>query len=182
MADTERRGEFSEESQYPVRPYAVIYDDAGHPLPMDQRVTTVAEGTTASSGGSDDVPFELTHGYGPITEVVEVGPIDTAMAAHGRQVFRSKCVTCHRLDKRYTGPPLRGVAVYRSPTFIMNQILDPKQNVEKHPDMQAMLREYFTVMTNQNVTREDARAIVEYLRLAAQEGAPASQQKANTTQ
>lgn len=167
MADTQRRGELNAETREPISPHASIYDSEGKPLPMGERDFTLAEGSTqksGSGGGSEDIPFEMKHGYGPIKEVVEVGPLDTAMAKVGEKIFRSKCMTCHRLDERYTGPPLRGVTSYRSPTFIMNQILDPAQNVAKHPDMQAYVAEYYTIMTNQNVTREDARALVEFLR------------------
>ncbi len=173
MFDTARRGDLYAESASPINRTAVIYDSDGTPLPMDQRQFGPSQGILATGGQQpDDVPFELRHGYGPITEVVEVGPLDTVMAKEGEKIFESKCATCHKLDERYTGPPLRGVTVYRSPTFIMNQILAPRENVEKHPDMQAMLKTYYTIMTNQNVSVEGARKLVEYLRWEATRGIP----------
>lgn len=164
LFDTLYRGEINEVRATAINQYAVIYDATGNPLPMEERLFTRGGD---SESGSEEVPFELKHGYGPIKEVVEVGPLDTAMAKKGVQIFESKCATCHKLDERYTGPPLRGVTAYRSPTFIMNQILDPEQNVKNHPDMQAMFKQYYTMMTNQNVSREEARILVEYLRWEA---------------
>lgn len=162
MFDTLRRGDVNPVKQNPINPHAIIYDNNGVPIPFEDRVFAKAEATVV-----EEVPFEILHGYGPIKEEVKVGPIDTLMAAEGRELFKRKCTTCHRLDERYTGPPLRGVTVYRSPTFIMNQILNPQENVTKHPEMQALLAQYYTYMTFQNVTKEDARKLVEYLRYVA---------------
>ena len=164
MFDTHHRGDINEDTIGPIRLHATIYDDNGSPLPMAERKFAVKAGTTAGTELVDEAPFELLHGYGPIKEVIEVGPLDTVIALQGKPIFESKCATCHKLDERYTGPPLRNVSAYRSPTFIMNQILDPKQNIANHPDMQAMLKTYYTYMTNQNVSVEEARILVEYLR------------------
>lgn len=167
MFDTERRGDILAIQAGNINPHAIIYDATGKPLPMHARIKTEVAPSTPGKPGGPSENFELRHGFGPIKEEVQVGPLDSAMALRGKTMFQMKCATCHKLDDRYTGPPLRGVTAYRSPAFIMNQILDPAQNVAKHPDMQAMLATYYTYMTNQNVTREDARTLVEYLRYEA---------------
>lgn len=164
MMDTLYRGEINEIRNKPVNQYAIIYDQMGKPIPMEDRAGLFDKPEEVIQ---EKVPFEYKHGYGPIKEEIKVGPLDTVMALEGKEMFKMKCGTCHKLDERYTGPPLRGVTVYRTPTFIMNQILDPQQNVTKHPDMQALLGQYYTMMTFQNVTQEDARKIVEYLRYEA---------------
>jgi hypothetical protein len=43
-------------------------------------------------------------------------------------------------------------------------ILNPDEMVKKHPEVKAMLAEFYVPMTFQNVTEDDARAILEYLR------------------
>jgi len=134
------------------------------------KVMSSADLDEVGVGQSEEVPFEMLHGYGPIKEVVEVGPLDTLLAMQGKLIFESKCGACHKLDERYTGPPLRNVTRYRSPTFIMNQILDPAQNVAKHPHMQELLKIYYTYMTKQNVSEEGARTLVEYLRWESERG------------
>ncbi len=175
MFDTANRAAINRVTEGPIRPMAIIYDAEGKPIPLASRLFEQAEGQVAGAGAESDVPFEMLHGYGPIKEEIKVGPLDTVMALKGLPIFETKCATRHRLDERYTGPPLRGVTIYRSPTFIMNQILDPAQNVTNHPDMQAMLAQYYTYMTNQNVTRDQARILVEYLRWEAGRGGPPTQ-------
>ena len=51
----------------------------------------------------------------------------------------------------------------------MNMMLNPDEMVRKHPEARALLAEFMAPMPNQNVTEADARALVEYLRVMAQE-------------
>ena len=106
---------------------------------------------------------QLTNGVGPIGALT-LGPLDDALATRGAEVFELKCVACHKVNERLVGPPLAGVTVKRSPAFIMNMILNPDEMVKKHPEVKAMLAEFYVPMTFQNVTEDDARAILEYLR------------------
>lgn len=46
----------------------------------------------------------------------------------------------------------------------MNMILNPSEMVQKDPIAKGHLAEYPTQMPFQNVSQEDARAILEYLR------------------
>ncbi len=121
-----------------------------------------------TGSGSDELTaFQLEHGIGPVTEVVEVGALDPAMAQTGEEIFAMKCSSCHKIDERYVGPALGEIAQQRSATFIMNMILNPKEMYERHPETKALLAEYLSFMPDQNVTPDEARAIVEYLRSAA---------------
>jgi putative heme-binding domain-containing protein len=86
------------------------------------------------------------------------------MAEQGAEIFATKCTACHKLDERYVGPPLRNVTKRRAPEFIMNQILNPDENVKKHPEGKKMLAEYLVPMTNMNLKEDEARAVLEYLR------------------
>lgn len=106
---------------------------------------------------------QLVHGIGPIGEFA-LGPLDNEMVAKGAEVFELKCVACHKVDERLVGPPLAGVTTKRTPAFIMNMILNPDEMVKKHPEVKAMLAEFYVPMTFQNVSEDDARAILEYLR------------------
>jgi cytochrome c2 len=102
-------------------------------------------------------------GIGPITEV-KLGPIDQNLVKKGKEIFDSKCASCHKLEERYVGPPLKGVTKRRKPEWIMNMILNPTEMEQKDPIAKQLLAEYLTQMTFQNVSQEDARAILEYLR------------------
>lgn len=108
--------------------------------------------------------FEMDNGVGPIKEELKVGNIDNSLAETGKNIFISKCAQCHKIDERYTGPALRGVTDRRSPAYIMNMILNPEEMTKRHPEAKKMLAIYANQMTFQNVTKEDARALLEYLR------------------
>jgi len=118
------------------------------------------------SGLSD---WELENGFGPVKKKLNLGPIDKTTAAEGEKIFESKCATCHKLDERYTGPAQRNVLQRVTPEFFMNTVLNPDENLQKHPHSQKMLAEYMTKMTNQNINLKDARALLEYFRVLDEE-------------
>ncbi|MFN7065533.1 MAG: c-type cytochrome [Aquificaceae bacterium] len=102
-------------------------------------------------------------GIGPIKEV-KLGPIDQALVKRGKEIYEIKCSACHKFDEKYVGPPLRGVTQRRKAEWIMNMILNPSEMIQKDPIARELLAEYPTPMPFQNVSKEDARAILEYLR------------------
>lgn len=119
----------------------------------------------AAPAGGGLTPFQLEHGIGPVTEVVELpATIDQAMVDAGKTEFDMKCAACHHMGERFVGPALGDVVERRSPAFIMNMILNPQEMVEQHPVGKEMLASYMSFMPNQGVSREQARAILEYLR------------------
>jgi len=121
---------------------------------------------TNPSGLSD---WELENGFGPVKKKLNLGPIDKTMAAEGEKIFESKCASCHKLDERYTGPAQRNVLQRVTPEFFMNTVLNPDENLEKHPHSKEMLAQYMTKMTNQNVNLKDARTLLEYFRVLNEE-------------
>jgi cytochrome c len=121
---------------------------------------------TNPSGLSD---WEMENGFGPVKKKLNLGPIDKTMATEGEKIFESKCASCHKLDERYTGPAQRDVLQRITPEFFMNTVLNPDENLEKHPHSKKMLAEYMTKMTNQNVNLKDARALLEYFRVLDEE-------------
>jgi len=108
--------------------------------------------------------FELENGIGPVKQKLELGPIDPKLVKKGEEIFNTKCIACHQLDERYVGPAQRDVIKRRTPEFIMNMMLNPIEMQEKHPVVKKLLAEYMTQMTNQNLSFDDARAILEYFR------------------
>lgn len=114
--------------------------------------------------GADLTPFELAHGVGPIKEPLNLDPIDEQLATRGQKLYQLNCASCHRLDRRFVGPPLGAITARRSPEFVLNMILDPQAMLQKHPEARKLLEQYLTPMTPPNVNREEARAVLEYLR------------------
>lgn len=104
-------------------------------------------------------------GIGPIKNVKLNEEINTEMATRGKKVYNNLCTACHKMDKQYIGPAQGGVTERRSPEWIMNMILNPQEMIKKDPIAKRLLVESnMAVMANQNVSEEDARAILEYFR------------------
>lgn len=103
-------------------------------------------------------------GIGPISSV-SLGEVDNALASEGETIFKAKCTACHKISKRHIGPALKGVTQRRSPEWIMNMALNPEEMVQNDPIAKALLVEYNGApMANQNLTEDEARAILEYFR------------------
>ena len=159
MFDTLNRGGINPLTKMPIKQYAAIYESNGRPIPVSERIYD-------ASGRIVSTDFFLNNGYGPIKKELTVDPINEKLAASGEKIFNKTCYRCHRLNERYTGPPLGGVTAFRSPAFIMNMILNPEENIRRHAVVKALQKQYYTVMTNQDLSIDEARAVLEYLRSA----------------
>jgi mono/diheme cytochrome c family protein len=125
-----------------------------------------ATGIVADAVGPDGLTsFQREHGVGPLTKPVDVSAsVDKTLAASGAKLFEQKCSACHKMDERYVGPPLGDVTKRRTPTFVMNMILNPQEMVLKHPASKKLLAEFMVPMPNLNLSTGEAREVVEYLR------------------
>lgn len=114
----------------------------------------------------EEVPVDLDNkGVGPITSVDFGTEIDTELAAQGEKTYSTICIACHMAEQRMIGPALKGVYDRRSPEWVMNMILNPDGMLKEDPIAKALLKEYNNaIMLNQNLSKEEARAIAEYLR------------------
>lgn len=122
--------------------------------------------TKAANPETKEVPVDLSNkGVGPITTLELNADIDAKMATAGEEKFKALCTACHMVDKRMIGPALKGVTKRRSPEWIMNMIINPDKMIKEDPIAKALLKEYNNaIMFNQNLSEEDARSILEYLR------------------
>ena len=103
-------------------------------------------------------------GIGPIKSLT-LDAVDQEMAAHGADVFKKMCTACHRPDKKFIGPSPKDILNRRAPEWVMNMILNPDEMVQKDPLAKALLIEFNgSPMANQNLSEEDARAVLEYFR------------------
>lgn len=124
-----------------------------------QKSASESSSKKEESGLSD---FEMEHGIGPVTEVVELGSLDMELAEKGREIFELKCSACHKVNERYIGPAVGDVLERRSATYVMNMILNPDGMVKEHPEARKVLQEYLSPMPNQGLNKDEARAIVEF--------------------
>ncbi len=104
-------------------------------------------------------------GIGPISSVELSATIDVDLAATGEVVYNEKCTACHKPEVDYIGPAPKGVMTRRSPEWIMNMILNPEEMVINDPIAKALLIKFNGApMANQNLTEDEARAVLEYFR------------------
>jgi mono/diheme cytochrome c family protein len=128
-----------------------------------------ANGTETEASSDDDsykpaASSARNIGVGPVKHV-DIGAIDANRVQIGKDLFEAKCVSCHKLTAdRLVGPGLKGVTQRREPEWIMNQILDPAKMTAEDSVAKELLATYMTQMTNQNVTEEQARNLLEYFR------------------
>ncbi len=127
-----------------------------------QQEAPKAEATTTQPNAQSTAASNI--GIGPIKEEIQLGAIDNALVEKGKEIYELKCTQCHKIEKRYIGPELKCVTERRSPAWIMNMILNPEEMVKKDPIAKKLIGEYSAPMANQNLTVEEARALLEFLR------------------
>ncbi|MFT4736528.1 MAG: cytochrome c [Cyclobacteriaceae bacterium] len=113
-------------------------------------------------------PFEnwqSNHGVGPIEAFELPVDIDQEMAAVGLKIYEAKCTACHKPQKKFIGPAPKGLLAKRTPAWVMNMILNPDEMVKNDPMARQLLIDFNgSPMANQNLSSEDARAVLEYFR------------------
>lgn len=120
-------------------------------------------GSTSETASSELTQEQIEKGIGPVQNV-KLDAIDPSLVASGEEIFNMKCTACHKLDTRYVGPPLGDVTERRAPEYVMNMMLNPAEMVQKHPVAKDLLAQYMTPMPDQNLTEDEARAVLEFLR------------------
>lgn len=107
----------------------------------------------------------VNKGVGPIKSVELGATIDEAMAKRGEAVYNQKCLACHRIGKKFIGPPPNGILKIRTPEWVMNMILNPERMVAEDPLAKDLLVEFNgSPMANQGLTEAEAREVLEYFR------------------
>jgi cytochrome c2 len=104
-------------------------------------------------------------GIGKFTNVEIAEKLDAAMAKQGNEIYDLKCSACHRLTKeKLVGPGWKDVTTRRKPEWIMNFSTNTDEMISNDPQAQAMLEECMVRMPNQNLSDDDARHILEFMR------------------
>lgn len=120
--------------------------------------------------GNNGEQWTEQHGYGPVTEPIVLGETDENLALEGKEIFRTYCEACHAMSASISGPALGRVADRRSAEFVINYTLKPAENRQNHPIGRELSVDYPAVMANTGISRDQARAVYEYLRYYSEEG------------
>lgn len=98
-------------------------------------------------------------------DVQLTSPLNAQWVSNGKGIYEVKCQSCHKLtDERVVGPGWKGVTKKREPHWIMNMITNVDMMLEKDPEAQKLLEQCLVRMPNQNLTRDEARHVLEYMR------------------
>jgi cytochrome c551/c552 len=104
-------------------------------------------------------------GIGRFRNIQLTHPLDEGMVAKGKAIFQSKCFACHKLTtEMLVGPGWSGVTDRRSPEWIMNWITNTKVMVDRDLAAQADLAVCLIRMPNQDLTDDEARNVLEFMR------------------
>ena len=130
------------------------------------------EKTIGRAAGLLGLVFVMACGGEAPKDEAPSGAIQSELANLGQELFQAKgCVACHTVGKgRLVGPDLAGVTERREYGWIVAMVTKPDSMLRHDTIAKQLLAEYYTPMTSQNVSAEDARAIYEFLR---REPAPA---------
>jgi hypothetical protein len=99
------------------------------------------------------------------TDVILTSPLNTEWVKEGNAIYDVKCQSCHKLtDEKLVGPGWKGVTTRREPHWIMNMVTNVEMMLEKDPQAQRLLEECLVRMPNQNLTKEESRKVLEFMR------------------
>ena len=107
-----------------------------------------------------------THG----TEIREgdiqvTNPLNAQWVSTGKATYELKCQACHKLTgEKLVGPGWLGVTKRRTPVWIMNMITNVEMMLETDPEAQKLLEQCLVRMPNQNLTKDQAREVIEFMR------------------
>jgi cytochrome c551/c552 len=92
-------------------------------------------------------------------------PLNQQSVTSGKGIYEMKCQGCHKLtDERLVGPGWKGVTQRREPHWIMNMITNVEMMLEKDPEAQKLLEQCLVRMPNQNISKDEARQVLEFMR------------------
>lgn len=122
------------------------------------------ENTETTQNMEQETPKDDGQGIGKFKDVT-LAALDEKLAEQGKTVFETKCSACHKTtSQKVVGPGLAGVTQKRKPAWILNMITNPVEMTQKDPAAKELLAEHLTQMTFQDVSDDDAKKLLEYLR------------------
>ncbi len=131
----------------------------------EENSSTSTPTTGQEATAPDTSSYDPERGEGKFDKVDVGATLDQAMATKGEEVAKVKCTSCHKpTEEKLVGPGWKGVTLRKKPEWIMNFITNPDPMIDKDPEIKAQLEICLVRMPNQQVTDEEARSIVEYMR------------------
>ena len=117
-------------------------------------------------------PQELANNQ-PETHGVEIkegdititSPLQQDLVSAGKKTYELKCQSCHKLTgEKLVGPGWKDVTKKRKPVWIMNMITNTEVMLDSDPEAQKLLEQCLVRMPNQNISKDEARQVLEFMR------------------
>lgn len=109
--------------------------------------------------------YDPVKGEGKFKDITLNPSLDPAMSDKGEKVASVKCYSCHKTtEERLVGPGWKGVTTRRDPAWLMNFFTNPEVMLDKDPALQEQLEVCLVRMPNQNISDDEARNILEFMR------------------
>lgn len=107
----------------------------------------------------------LDKGIGKFTEMQLTHPLKEEMVSKGELIYKSKCFACHKLTtEKFVGPGWKGITDRRAPEWIMNFITNTDVMLDSNLVAQQLMVVCVSRMPNQNLSTEEARNVLEFIR------------------
>lgn len=99
------------------------------------------------------------------SDITVTNPLNAEWVAGGKNIYELKCQSCHRLtEEKLVGPGWKNVTKRRKPIWIMNMATNVDMMLETDAEAQKLLEQCMVRMPNQNLAKEDARKVLEFMR------------------
>jgi hypothetical protein len=104
-------------------------------------------------------------GIGKFKDLKLSPTLDESMVVGGSALYDSKCIACHKLsNEKLVGPGWGGIMDRRTPEWIMNFITNTNVMLDSDLVAQQLMVICTTRMPSQNLTDDQARSILEFMR------------------
>jgi cytochrome c5 len=98
-------------------------------------------------------------------EIKLENPLNAQWVTAGKSTYELKCQSCHKLTPdKLVGPGWKDVTKRRTPIWIMNMITNTEMMLDSDAEAQKLLELCMVRMPNQNLTKEQAREVIEFMR------------------
>lgn len=98
-------------------------------------------------------------------DITITNPLNRAWVDSGTGIYSVKCQSCHKLTgDKLVGPGWKDVTKRRTPVWIMNMITNTDMMLDSDAEARKLLELCMVRMPNQNLNKEQARAMIEFMR------------------
>jgi len=141
---------------------------AGQPAAVSQ---TSSEGAVAPGLDPPAAGQARPVGIGPVKSL-SLGPVDQALADNGKALFEDRCAMCHGLGEAKSGPAVGNILNEVAPEYVMNFLLNTGVMEQKDARIIGLIKKFTMPMPAPGLDKDQARAILEYLRTTKKQPRP----------